>query len=147
MGFIFILLFLLIGLICIRTLIKEKSPFKTHFLLYIFFALLIFVSFNRIVGAVSDFVYQYNSFIKPYNEGEYLTVEGSIDNYYSVAMDTSFTVNDIYFEYNPYYPFDLGFNNRSEYIKNGNKVRIEYVYVEETDEGTERNVIMKIEKL
>lgn len=147
-GIIIIILMFLFGIFCLFNLIKNKSKFKTHSLLYLFFTLLTLMTFYTFISTISELSFQYNHFVKPYYKGEYLTVEGNISDYNPAeySMEASFDIDGVHFEYNPYSLFDLGFNNRSEYIKNGNRLKIEYVYVKETSEETDRNVIMKIEK-
>jgi len=82
-----------------------------------------------------------------YNNGEYKTIEGKIENFdpmpYSGHMHESFTLNGVSLDYSDFDESYYGFNNTASHggpiKRNGQQVRLSYITHED------RNVILKVE--
>ncbi|PIQ35081.1 MAG: hypothetical protein COW63_02050 [Bacteroidetes bacterium CG18_big_fil_WC_8_21_14_2_50_41_14] len=142
------ILFILIGLgISIFTLKynKSKSFKKTYAIVFGFifsgFALL-FTLFTA-PSAIKEY-YETRDI---YNNGEYKTIEGKIENFdpmpYSGHMHESFTLNGVSLDYSDFDESYYGFNNTASHggpiKRNGQQVRLSYITHED------RNVILKVE--
>lgn len=101
------------------------------------------------VSNVYDWLYTKNNIIKPYFEGEYLTVVGEVENFEPLHFQgngtESFEIDGIKFNYSKSSVEYVGYNTESSaggYIKeNGQNVRIGYMY----DAVYDRNIILKLE--
>ena len=125
--------------------IKLKAKGITSFVLAVGIVLTGFICISN----VYDWFYTKNNIIKPYFEGEYLTVAGEVENFEALHFHgngtESFEIDGITFNYSKSSVKYVGYNTESSaggYIKgNGQNVRIRYMY----DTVYDRNIILKLE--
>lgn len=93
-----------------------------------------------IVSSQIDDAQIYSSYLN----NDFLTVEGSIENYTEGSVDErtpeSFYINDVYFEY--YDNWEFGYSKYGK-LKDGEKLKASYIY----DEFYETNRIVRLEKI
>ncbi len=128
---------------CLERGAKVNEKVIKIFSLFVQIILSIFVIFTIINEVVS-----YNQIIVAYENGNYDTVEGYVENFspmsYEGHSEESFNIKDIEFSYSDYV-ITQGYHNTASHggviTHNGQHLKIGYI----TDDFTEKNTIVYIE--
>lgn len=103
------------------------------------------------IASIYDFIDVKNNVVKPYFNGEYYFVEGSVTNFEPLAAHGNgtecFEVDGVKFSYSraaiEYVGYNKVFGEGGYIRKNGQNARIRYFY----DETYDRNIILKLDVL
>lgn len=135
---LYLLPFALLG-IGIYLLINLKNPYvDKRFNLILFGAAFCIVGLYSSVMCSLAIVSSYKDIVVPYCNGNYLVVEGQVDNLETSPFlgngNDTFTVNDVEFEIGNSKP---GYQKQAAYggkiTENGQKVKIKYIHSDDTN--------------
>ncbi len=119
--------------------------------------MVIFITASAAISAlmVAEQVDQYNKIVAAYQQGDYLTVEGYVENFHPMPKEghdtEEFDLSGVHFEYSDY-NVQQGYHNALSHggviTGDGQHLRIGYIIMESaTGNGMLDNVIVYIEEL